>query len=752
MRKFLISLLLLVTFINFAWADETDATFNVKVATQKLTLLNKNLSVPHATPAAYLDAIDTIDELINQALLCTEDTQKELNDIDIFMKQSKKLAETTASADLVYLERQKKKWSNIQAECRLFTIRATEQIEDYKHAVIVLREKATLSRSTPIWTLLQTLQTNTPSSNTKQSITEIITAHTIVNPPYLIIGVLAAFSFSLLFLISLRKTTFSVRYLHFKQLKLRYITILTLSLTTAIILAPFLFSYTVHDESNALTRPLALCCIYFTSWFVLIFLFKIKSIRNLLDWYNLNYRFARASIFFILTAFIIAALGQWSSDMQLYSPVVWQLLKTTYLYTVLFVCFAYVVYYCHHIDRRPWIKKHAFGIQMGVMAFLSIPLVLGTMGYLSLSLQLIYAGFVLLTILFFMAAVLIGSEKFYRYLYQYTPLKQRLMKTLGYKSEQTFTEFLILKIAIQLIVLTYGLFLIVQATGFSTDTIERTYDQFVNGVHIANMIFYPTRIILGVVVFCLLYLSSRAISTKISGHQQFEDEEETQVAVASLLTYVGFSVAFVIGALIAGFDFTGLAIIAGALSVGIGLGLQSIVNNFVSGLIILIEKPIKPGDRIAIAGVEGVVKKIRVRSTQIITGAREDIIIPNSDLITQRVVNFMLTDKYCRITFDIEVAYGSDTYLVRDTLLEIANRHDEVIKTERNKPTVLLSSFGENGLLFQLTCLLKDVNKKSVVRSDINFEIDKAFRERQINMPFVQREIHIRASELKKLS
>lgn len=256
MRKFLIGFLLLITYFNAAWADEDAATFNVKLATQKLTLLNKNLSVSHAAPAAYLDAIDTIDELINQALLCTEDTQKELNDIDIFMKQSKKLAETTASADLVYLERQKKKWSNIQAECRLFTIRATEQVEDYKHTVIVLREKATLSRSTPIWTLLQTLQTNASPSNTKQNIADVISTHTALNVPYLIIAVLTAFSFSLLFLISLRKTTFSVRYLHFKQLKLRYIVLLTLSLTTAIFLAPFLFNYTVHDESNPLIRPL----------------------------------------------------------------------------------------------------------------------------------------------------------------------------------------------------------------------------------------------------------------------------------------------------------------------------------------------------------------------------------------------------------------------------------------------------------------------------------------------------------------
>ncbi len=746
MRQFMIVFLCFGVLLNMAWASES-TTFNVKLATQQLASLKKTLTAPQTTPTAFLDAIETITDLVHQALLCTEETQKELNGIDVFIKQSKKIAETTTSADLVYLEQQQKKWSNIQAECRLFTIRATEEIDIYKHRVITLREKATLSRSMPVWILYEALQSSAHVS-IEQNFAKIISNNDTLTRPYLFISLPTAFMLSLLFLISVRKTTFSARYLHYTQIKLLYVTVLTLSLNTALLLVPFIFNLNVHNETNELIRPLSLLCLYFTSWFTLIFIFKIKSVRALLDWYNLNYRFARASIFFILTAFTTAALSQWSVDMQLYSPLIWQLLKTLYLYLLLLVCFISVIYYCHTKHPHHWIKQHALGFQFSITTLLSIPMVLGTMGYLTLSLQLMYASFILLTILFFMTTFILGSEKLYRYMYDHVPLKQHIMNYLGYKSEQTFTEFLILKIAIQLIVLIFGLFLIAKATGFSTETIELAYDQFLNGIHLGNITLYPTRIILGIIVFCLLYLASRAISTKISAHQQFEDEEETQVAVASLLTYIGFSIAGVIGALIAGFDFTGLAIIAGALSVGIGLGLQSIVNNFVSGLIILIEKPIKPGDRIAIDGVEGVVKKIRVRSTQIMTNAREDIIIPNSDLITQRVVNFMLTDKYCRITFDIDVAYDSDTYLVRDTLLEIANEHDDVVKTERNKPTAFLSAFGENALIFQLTCLIKDVNKKLLIRSDINFEINRAFKERHINMPFVQREIHIRTSSL----
>ena len=340
----------------------------------------------------------------------------------------------------------------------------------------------------------------------------------------------------------------------------------------------------------------------------------------------------------------------------------------------------------------------------------------------------------------------------YLALHQQQKTKAKIIKYFGYREEQVFTEFLILRSVTQLIVIMISAYLIGQSWGFKTDFIESVYDQFLYGVHLVNITIYPTRIISGVVVFCILYLICRAISTSITNQQQFEDEEETQVAVASILTYIGFTIAVIAGSLVAGFDFTGLAIIAGALSVGIGLGLQSIVNNFVSGLILLIEKPIRPGDRINVDGVEGFVKKIRVRSTQILSPSREDIIIPNSDLITHRVTNYMFSDKFCNIHCEVGVAYGTDTHLVRDVLLAIANGHEEVVKSGRNKPVVLFRSFADSSLIFELGCLIKDVNKKSVVKSDLNFAIEKAFREHNIEMPYPQREIRIKVDELQTVT
>ncbi len=257
----------------------------------------------------------------------------------------------------------------------------------------------------------------------------------------------------------------------------------------------------------------------------------------------------------------------------------------------------------------------------------------------------------------------------------------------------------------------------------------------VDGIPVSNMTIYPIRILSGLILFCLLYLLFRAVAT-MAYRQALDDEseEDKQVAMASLLTYTGAGIAIFVGLLVAGFDFTGLAIVAGALSVGIGLGLQSVVNNFVSGLILLIEKPIKPGDRINIDGIEGFVKKIRVRSTHIISLYREDIIIPNSDLITHRLTNYMFSDKLGRFSCEVGVAYDSDAEQVRELLLQLAYEHKDVVKTGAFKPIVYFKTLDDTRLVFQLWCLIQNVNNKAIVQSDINFAIYQTFRDHGIIM------------------
>jgi small-conductance mechanosensitive channel len=747
---FIIFTLLLVSNHVLA-ANPSIKTLNahIKQANEKLDKIKISLALPNTTQSAFNSAIVSLTSHIAQANECVAETQKELDNIESLIKQGEKIEQKKTSADLIYLNKQQKNWSDIQAQCRLFTIQANEAISNYKHTILQLKEKATLMRGVPLWTLYKTLL-RTPTPNIHIEAFKINPLIELIPHSMNEIGILLVeLLISLVLLFWFKKSRFAHRFLDFKRIKLLYIALFTLCLHFGASLVNQLISHILYDETSDILTPNLLLCSYFTTWLCLIFIFKIKSIRALMTWYNIKYRFARAYLFFILCTFVIAYFGKWLNEQQLFTIALWQMFQSLYLFIILLVNFTFIEYFCHSNHQKKWLKHHSQLVQISAAVMLSIPALLATLGYLALGLQLLYAGFVLFTILFFMGALILGFEKLYRFVNQNSSLKQSIINYFGYKHDQILTEFLILKITGQLLVLIFGLFLIAKATGFSSETIELAYDQFLNGLHIANMIIYPTRIFLGVIIFCIIYLTARAISNRVSAHQQFEEEEETQVAVASILTYIGFSIAAISGLLISGFDFTGLAIIAGALSVGIGLGLQSIVNNFVSGLILLIEKPIKPGDRISIDGVEGFVKKIRVRSTQLITSSREDIIIPNSNLITRNVVNYMLTDKHCRVTLDISVAYGSDTYLVRDTLLEVANQHDEVIKTERNKACVLLHAFGDSALIFRLSCLIKDVNRKSTIQSDINFEIDRIFRERRIEMPFIQREIHLKIEDKK---
>lgn len=216
-----------------------------------------------------------------------------------------------------------------------------------------------------------------------------------------------------------------------------------------------------------------------------------------------------------------------------------------------------------------------------------------------------------------------------------------------------------------------------------------------------------------------------------------------QNSLVTLVGYAGLLIALFASISTIGFDLSNLALIAGALSVGIGFGLQSIVNNFVSGLILLFERPIKVGDWIVTPSGEGTVHKISVRSTEIETFDRSSIIIPNSELISSTVTNWTHRNRLGRVSVAVGVAYGSDVEKVKELLLKCANDHPLIVRYP--EPFVVWQDFADSSLNFEVRAFLADISKGLQVRTDLRFAIDAAFREAGVEIPFPQRDVHVKS-------
>jgi small-conductance mechanosensitive channel len=216
-------------------------------------------------------------------------------------------------------------------------------------------------------------------------------------------------------------------------------------------------------------------------------------------------------------------------------------------------------------------------------------------------------------------------------------------------------------------------------------------------------------------------------------------------SVKTGIGYLGIGLAIILAFSFAGFSLDRFAIVAGALSVGIGFGLQSIVNNFVSGLILLAERPIRAGDWISVNGIEGTVSQINVRSTEVQTFDRAVVIIPNSDLISGTLRNNIIRDRSGRIIVAIGVGYGSDARQVEELLLTCATEHVNV--TDFPKPYVVFTDFGDHALLFELRCYLPDISLGLTTRSDLRFDILKKFRDADIEIPYPQLDVHLDKSD-----
>jgi potassium-dependent mechanosensitive channel len=296
-------------------------------------------------------------------------------------------------------------------------------------------------------------------------------------------------------------------------------------------------------------------------------------------------------------------------------------------------------------------------------------------------------------------------------------------------------KFIVLVLSVPFIMLQWG---------YTWPDIREWYRQLFFGLHIGNTEVTFGALLASIIVFGLGYAGARLFQSWLDVRvlQPAGISGGVRHSIRTGVGYVGIMVAALAAFSYAGFNLSSLAIVAGALSVGIGFGLQNLVNNFVSGLILLGERPIRVGDLVVVGGEEGYVRKISVRSTELETFDGANVLVPNSYFISEKVKNWTFRNNVCRIVIPIGAAYGSDPRQVQSVLLTVARDHPEVLTGP--EPSVTLDEFAAASLRFTLYAFVGDIAKSGKVRTDLAMAILDAFGKAGIALPCAPTDITIR--------
>jgi small-conductance mechanosensitive channel len=263
--------------------------------------------------------------------------------------------------------------------------------------------------------------------------------------------------------------------------------------------------------------------------------------------------------------------------------------------------------------------------------------------------------------------------------------------------------------------------------------------------HVGNVAVTPellteTLLFLFLLTFATRF-SRRFLTREVLVHTSLDEGQ--RYAIERTAGYAIYALGLLVGLQIIGLNLSSLAFLGGALGIGVGFGLQNIASNFASGLILLMERPIKVGDRIDVGNLNGDVIRIGGRSTWVRTNDNLIIIVPNAEFTTNRVTNWTANDRQVRFSFPIGVAYGSDLELVRSLILKVARQHGDVL--HEPPPDVLLSSFGDSSINLELwVWTVTQVQTPSRLKSDIYFEVVRQFAAHGIEIPFPQCDVHLK--------
>lgn len=714
----------------------------VSVGIQSSDVIDKNLYT----------SIQSLKVMQDKARLCAEKGKEELDKIDALLSD-KQIGSAIKSnvAEYQYLEKTHKTVASQVASCRVFLFRAEQILVGYADAIQQHKADIVPKNVTPIWAVLSeniiSQFSVSPSKIYQDSgIDDLNKGHWLIMAALIGISLMLAGIIFQYFGGILVQDTLNIRMTeHIAIIIRRYIFILLPVLTGSIFLNWELYSI---SETPTIIRISYSVLLYISALALMDFVLFIPN-KKLVGTVEVS-KSKRRAIFFrfatvaavILFGYLGAIFLKGQALTQQFIDIARMSYITLLILAVLRLC--WVVFNIKFVAQR---KKTAIVIlsKMILASSLMSLILIEWFGYHDFSIYVLKG--VILSLIFIMVwwGVIMIIDRLFSAVeneeYQFT---QMLRHYTNIRTKNEFYEIYTLRIACWIVYVGVFILSMMNIWGASLYQIDIVTNGMIKGFPIFGVYINPAQIAAGLAVFSLISLVGKFVSGHATRQYQFNNAQGSQVAIASIVNYLTFTLAMLVALLVGGVNFTGIAIVAGALSVGIGFGLQNIANNFICGLILLIQKPVKSGDRIVIGTTEGFVTRVRLLSTQIKTVNKEDILVPNADLIFKPLTNFMYRDSLVRIFCTVGVAYGSDIALVKSVLLGLAAKNPDVVQEEANKPLVFFTKFADSALSFELLCVIRDVNKKFAVMSDLNCAIDSEFRKHKIVIAFPQQDIYIK--------
>nr|HAT8712749.1 mechanosensitive ion channel [Legionella jordanis] len=735
MKKILAAFLLsCVSMYIFAAAENIYNGFNASEANAQLNTIQTQLTKKKLTYEQLYNSVQLLQSLQKDAISCIQNGKEKLQQIDELVNNREITSILLKEQDIRYrhLMADRVKYVKAMTECILFNYHTAQTLSDIDATMAKTRVSTLLARSAPVWRefnpkIFFNLHLNKQTLFRVSGIGHLHEVDLLLLAGILLTGFLLNFVFCFIILPKI-KHKIPQLYHSLKNSEL------------SLILALALADLYLHKLLAAI-QPTPTLLLFFNACFV------YAAVASLLKFFlYLKIQFSNFSTSFINTIYLrsmlfatILWIGYCGTLLIRQQWVIPQLLNIRFIVfiTLISLSFGWLMWLIFKFplfeSKAHWVKP----IKTLLIFLFMFMIVMAWLGYSNFAMYFIPNVILTLLIFFVLWKITLALGRLFHYLNDPgRPASEKFHAWLGLKPTQMLSEVFVIRLLLNFAVFVLSIFFLLKIWGVSQYNIDILRNFYLHGGSVYGIYITPVNIVRAAMLFCVFIMLGRALSTYVAGRSAFKKEKYRQDNIATLINYVVFTISLLIALFIAGANFTSLTVIAGALSIGIGFGLQYIASDLVSGILLLLHRPVVPGDRVEIENNEGYIKKIRLLSTQIRTLHHADVIIPNSNLVNKSVTNYTYREnKISRLKSQIILDSNSDLELAKTILLNVVKNNKKVIQEAPYEPRVLFElrpSPDRLHVLIDLLYYVKNVAYKQSVSSEINFEILKALKENNL--------------------